>query len=365
MSCDFRIDTASTGDFGFVFNASEPIRYPGFPQTGYFLMVHPAESDNPNAYMERWDDFAAARSENLVARANVIHGGDIHNLRLDRHRSGDMDVYLDGGLFMQVRDTNYASGLLILRWAANVWHGNLRIETPYRAPVTLVGMHDGSGQARRAPVAPTEKVDVLSVVIGGMAAPEVFYRTFNGFLADTLHGFTRGGGTVTTQFVFTGAHICQLWSHAARVRAGKEDAFSNPVKKKCRRILSTVVDPFLADHSGGRIVLGGHSFGSVEMQCLKGMVEQKCGKQVIAAAYALAPVARRLDQDVAVVSARHDWMVPLSDFLYPGRGVRGTRVTVPGLSHFMIHNSLEARKVLADRFACQSSQVQPPTEQKE
>jgi len=195
------------------------------------------------------------------------------------------------------------------------------------------------------------RVDVLSVLIGGMGAPEAFYRSFNMFLRDNLGSFTKGGGTVRTEYVVTGVHVFQLWSHAARVKAGEEDAFSNSTKRKCSRIMRTVVDPFFAENPGGRIVLGGHSFGTIEMQCLKEMVGKKYGKQVIAAAYALAPVARKLDKDVMVVSARHDFMVALSDFLYPGRGVRGIAVTVPGLSHFMIHDNPDARKVLADYFA--------------
>jgi hypothetical protein len=222
-----------------------------------------------------------------------------------------------------------------------------------------------SAQATTAPNSPAQRVDVLSVVIGGMTAPKAFYLSFNIFLGDNLRSFTKGGGTVRTEFVFTGPHVFQLWSHAARVKAGKEDAFSSSTKKKVSRIMRTVVDPFLADHPGGQIVLGGHSFGTVEMECLKVMVEKKYGKQVVVAAYALAPVARRLDNDVAVVSARRDFMVFLSDLLYPGRAVRGTPVTVPVCNHFLIHMSPNARKVLAEYFAFVSSQLRDPTDRSE
>jgi hypothetical protein len=195
------------------------------------------------------------------------------------------------------------------------------------------------------------KVNVLSVLIGGMGAPKVFYRSFNMFLRDNVGSLTKGGGTVRTEYVFTGFHVFQLWSHAARVKAGEEDAFSSSTKRKCSRIMRTVVDPFFAENAGGRIVLGGHSFGTIEMQCLKELVGKKYGKQAIAAAYALAPVARKLDKDVMVVSARHDFLVSLSDFLYPGKAVKGMAVTVPGLSHIMVHNNPTAREVLAHYFA--------------
>ena len=209
------------------------------------------------------------------------------------------------------------------------------------------------------------RADVLSVLIGGMGAPEAFYRNFNIFLRDNLGSLTKGGGTVRTEYVVTGLHVFQLWSHAARVKAGDEDAFSSSTKRKCSRIMRTVVDPFFAENAGGRIVLGGHSFGTIEMQCLKEMVGKKYGKQVIAAAYALAPVARRLDKDVMVVSARHDFMVAFSDFIYPGRGVKGVAVPVPGLNHFIIHNSPNARQVLADYFAFVSSQQQDSADRSE
>jgi len=218
-----------------------------------------------------------------------------------------------------------------------------------------------SAQATTAPNSPAERVDVLSVLIGGTTAPKVFYRTFNLFLRDNLTSFTKGGGTVRTDFVFAGCHLLQLWTHAARVKTGKEDAFSSGTKRKCGRTMRTVVDPFLADHPGGRIVLGGHSIGTLEMQCLKGMVEKKYGRQVVAAAYALGPPVRRLDPDVAAVSGWHDFTLSLSDVLYPGRAVRGTLVTVPGLDHFVIHNSPQARKVLAEYFASVSSQLQAST----
>ena len=220
-------------------------------------------------------------------------------------------------------------------------------------------------QANAAPNSPAHRVGVLSVLIGGMTAPEAFYRSFHIFLRDHLRSFTEGGGTIRTEYVSTGAHVFQLWSHAARVKAGKEDAFSNSTKRKCSRTMRTVVDPFLADNPGARFVLGGHSFGTIEMQCVKEMIEKKYGKQVIVAAYALAPAARKLDKDVAVVSARHDFMVALSDFLYPGRGVRGTAVTLPGLNHFVIQDSPDARKVLEEYFARVSSQLQDSTNRNE
>jgi hypothetical protein len=52
----------------------------------------------------------------------------------------------------------------------------------------------------------------------------------------------------------------------------------------------------------------------------------------------------------------------LSDFIYPGRGVLGTPVKVPGLNHFMIHESANARKVLAEHFASVSSQLPDSTD---
>jgi hypothetical protein len=227
------------------------------------------------------------------------------------------------------------------------------------------GPHATSAQASPAPVCPTERVDVLSVVMGGMLAPKVAYSSFNKFLCDKLSSFTKGGGTVRTEYVFTGPHVFRLWSHAARVKDGNEEAFSDSTKGKGSRTMRKLIDPFLADNPGGRIVLGGHSYGSVEMQCLKEMVEKKYGKQVIAAAYVLAPVVRRVDSDVAVVSARHDCVVPFSDFLYPGRAVRGTPTTVPGLDHFMIQDSPEARTVLAKHFTLISSHQQYSAEKHE
>jgi hypothetical protein len=227
------------------------------------------------------------------------------------------------------------------------------------------GTHHLSAQTTTATNSPAERVDVLSVLIGGTTAPRIFYDKFNMFLSDNLRSLTKGGRTVKTEYVFTGLHLCQIWSHAARVKAGKEDAFSSSTKRKCSRTMRTLVDPFLANNAGGRIVLGGHSFGTIEMQCLKVMVEKKYGKQVIAAAYALASPARRLDKDVVVMSARHDFILSLSDFVYPGRAVRGTPVTVPGLNHFMIHDSPDTRKVLAEYFAFVSSHLQDSAERSE
>jgi hypothetical protein len=210
-------------------------------------------------------------------------------------------------------------------------------------------------QATTAPDS-SERVDVLSVLNGGMLAPKNAYHTFFVFLRNNLQSFTKGGGTVRTEYVFSGAHVFQSWSHSARVKAGKADAFSNSTKRKCTRTIRALIDPFLAANPRGRVVLGGHSHGTIEMQCLKELVEQKYGKQVVAAAYALSPVARKLDKDVAVLTGRHDFMVRFSDFVYPGKAVRGTTVTVPGLDHFMIQNSPDARKLLAEYFVSRSSQ---------
>jgi hypothetical protein len=201
-----------------------------------------------------------------------------------------------------------------------------------------------------------ERVDVLSIFSGGVLAPKRAYHTFFMFLRNNLQSFAEGGGTVRTEYVFSGPHVFQIWSHSARVKAGKADAFSNSTKRRCTRTMRALIDPFLAAHPRGRVVLGGHSDGTVEMQCLKELVEQKYGKQVVAAAYALSPVARKLDNEVAVMTGRHDFMVPFSDFVYPGKAVRGTTVTVPGLDHFMIQNSPDARKLLAEYFVSRSRQ---------
>jgi hypothetical protein len=211
-------------------------------------------------------------------------------------------------------------------------------------------------QATAAPGSPAERVDVLSVLTGGMLVPKRTYHTFFMFLRNNLQSFTKGGGTVRTEYVFSGPNVFQLWSHAARVKAGKPDAFSNSTRRKCTRTMRALIDPFLAANPQGLVVLGGHSHGTIELQCLKELVEQKYGKQVVAAAYALAPVARKLDGDVAVMTGRHDFMVPFSDFVFPGKAVRGKTVTVPGLDHFMIQNSPDARKLLAEYFVSRSSQ---------
>jgi hypothetical protein len=214
----------------------------------------------------------------------------------------------------------------------------------------------GASGAQDTSDSPAERVDVLSVFNGGMLVPERAYHRFFIFLRNNLRSFTKGGGTVRTEYVFSGLHLFQVWSHAVRVKAGEADAFSKSTRRKCTRTMRDLIDPFLAANPGGWVVLGGHSQGSVEMQCLKELVERKYGKQVVAAAYALAPVARKLDKEVAVMTGRHDFMVPFSDFVYPGRAVRGRTVTVPGLDHFMIQNSPEARELLAEYFASRSSQ---------
>jgi hypothetical protein len=212
-------------------------------------------------------------------------------------------------------------------------------------------------QAISAPDSPAERVDVLSVLSGGMLVPKAAYHSFFIFLRNNLQSFTKGGGTVRTEYVFSGLHVFQVWSHAARVKAGKADVFSNSTKRKCTRTMRALIDPFLAANPRGRVVLGGHSQGTVEMQCLKELVEQKYGKQVVAAAYALAPVARKLDEEVAVMTGRHDFMVPISNCVYPGRAVRGTTVAVPGLDHFMIQNSPDARKLLSEYFVSRASRL--------
>jgi len=223
--------------------------------------------------------------------------------------------------------------------------------------VLLAASAGASGaQATSAPDSSAERVDVLSVLSGGMLVPKRAYHSFFVFLRDNLQSFTKGGGTVRTEYVFSGPTVFRLWSHAARVKAGKADAFSHSTKRKCTRTMRALIDPFLAANPRGRIVLGGHSHGTVEMQCLKELVEQKYGKQVVAAAYALSPVARKLDKEVAVMTGRHDFMVPFSDFVFPGKAVRGMTVIVPGLDHFMIQNSPDARKLLSEYFVSRSSQ---------
>jgi hypothetical protein len=220
-------------------------------------------------------------------------------------------------------------------------------------------------QATTTPDSPAERVDVLSVLSGGTLAPKRAYHTFFKFLRNNLQSFTKGGGAVRTEYVFSGLHVFQIWSHAARVKARKADAFSNSTRRRCTRTMRALIDPFLAANPRGRLVLGGHSDGTVEMQCLKELIEQKYGKQVVAAAYALGPVARKLDKEVAVMTGRHDFMVPFSDFVFPGKAVRGTTVTVPGLDHFMIQNSPDARKLLAEYFVSRSSQSWDATNRSE
>lgn len=86
------------------------------------------------------------------------------------------------------------------------------------------------------------------------------------------------------------------------------------------------------------------------MQCVKEMVEARYGIGVVAAAYALAPVAHRLEPNVKVITAERDWLVPLSDLITVGTAVGGDEVSVPGFDHIQLHDSPETRELLRLHF---------------
>lgn len=192
--------------------------------------------------------------------------------------------------------------------------------------------------------------EVLSLIFGGMAAPARLYRDFNAFLGESLRVFATEGGDVKAIHVFNGPHLIRAIVHASRVESGNDVPYSTGTLRRAREILEGIIDPFFATVPRSRLVLGGHSYGSIVMQCVKTLVEEKYRPERIAAAYALSPVAHRLDADVIVLIGDRDWMVPISDLLSRGRAVRGMPVTVPGLDHFAIQDSPEALAVLREYF---------------
>jgi hypothetical protein len=195
------------------------------------------------------------------------------------------------------------------------------------------------------------EVNVLSLVFQGMMAPKRYYRGFNDFLEESLQGFAEGGGSVVSESTFTGPHLFQMIVHIRKVKKGREDIFSNGTRRKANRIMKKKIDPFFSKNPNGKLVLGGHSFGAVEMQCVKDLVTERYGKDAIAASYALAPVAHQLDSDVEVIISDKDIIVRLANTLSPGKAVRGKAVKVPGLDHIRMHKSPETRQLLVEHFA--------------
>jgi hypothetical protein len=183
-----------------------------------------------------------------------------------------------------------------------------------------------------------------------MTAPRWFYDSFDEFLADELRVFLAGDGTVTTESVGTGPHILRMMRHASRVASGDPDRCPGAIRRKGRRIVREIIDPFLSECPAGVVVLGGHSYGSIEMECVREMIEAQYSSSVVAAAYALAPVAHQLDPKVKVITAERDWLVPLSNLVTAGTAVDGDEVAVPGLDHTQLHDSPEARELLRSHF---------------
>ena len=126
MSIDFRIDTASYGDFDIYFNAAGPY-YSGNPylKNGYRIGVHPSGSDNPNGFICKYIDGVGVT---LIEEPNIIQAGSNYTLRVER-TSDLIKVFIDNNLFMQVSDDLYQSGDIVVRTWGSVWWDNFQIES--------------------------------------------------------------------------------------------------------------------------------------------------------------------------------------------------------------------------------------------
>jgi pimeloyl-ACP methyl ester carboxylesterase len=153
--------------------------------------------------------------------------------------------------------------------------------------------------------------------------------------------------------------------HASRVESGKEVLYSSGTLRRSQAVVEQTIAPFLAARPDGRLVLGGHSYGSIVMQSVKTIVEKRYGPERIVAAYALSPVAHWLDPEVLVLIGDRDWMVPISDLLCRGEAVAGEIVNVPGLDHFAIQNSPDALAALRRHFYERAQPVKRAVDQED
>ena len=133
MEADFQIANAAVGDFDMWLNTSAAPLWSG-SDSGYYVMVNPVGSDNPDAWISRRDDSGPGMG--LASTPNTINAGETRHLRVER-TVPEIRVYLDGDFILSANDATYTTGSQYMRLYGGGVIDNILVTVPAPEPATL------------------------------------------------------------------------------------------------------------------------------------------------------------------------------------------------------------------------------------
>ena len=98
------------------------------PLTGYDIGVYPAESDNSDDRILRFDD-GSGQTLSIVSNPGIVHGNEKHHVKVVR-KNNHIEVSLDYASepYLGADDDMYHGGIIYIRTWFNVVVDNILIE---------------------------------------------------------------------------------------------------------------------------------------------------------------------------------------------------------------------------------------------